>query len=104
VQGVEYHHGRPILYDTGDFVDDYIVDAELRNDLSGLFLLRVTAPDDLSLEVVPVRIADRCVRVAEGAERGWFVGRFTELCHELGSSVIPRPAAQAVSVRPNALR
>jgi poly-gamma-glutamate synthesis protein (capsule biosynthesis protein) len=40
IQGVEIYNGKPILYDTGDFVDDYAVDPELRNDLSGLFLLR----------------------------------------------------------------
>ncbi|MBM3957295.1 MAG: CapA family protein [Gemmatimonadetes bacterium] len=36
VQGVEFYSGRPILYDTGDFVDDYAVDPEKRNDLSAL--------------------------------------------------------------------
>jgi poly-gamma-glutamate synthesis protein (capsule biosynthesis protein) len=30
-----------ILYDTGDFVDDYAIDPALRNDLSALFLVRL---------------------------------------------------------------
>jgi poly-gamma-glutamate capsule biosynthesis protein CapA/YwtB (metallophosphatase superfamily) len=34
VQGIEFWGGKVILYDTGDFVDDYAVDGELRNDLS----------------------------------------------------------------------
>ncbi|MCL4436773.1 MAG: CapA family protein [Thaumarchaeota archaeon] len=38
-QGVEVHNGRLILYDTGDFVDDYAVDPDLRNDQSFLYLV-----------------------------------------------------------------
>jgi poly-gamma-glutamate synthesis protein (capsule biosynthesis protein) len=30
-----------ILYDIGDFVDDYAIDPALRNDLSALFLVRL---------------------------------------------------------------
>lgn len=37
VQSVEVYRGKPILYDTGDFIDDYAVDDLLRNDLSALF-------------------------------------------------------------------
>ena len=31
---MEVYRGRPILYDTGDFIDDYAVDPDLRNDHS----------------------------------------------------------------------
>ncbi|MBI2942085.1 MAG: CapA family protein [Chloroflexi bacterium] len=37
-QGIEWHDGKPILYDAGDFVDDYAVDPVLRNDWALLFL------------------------------------------------------------------
>ena len=53
VQGVEVWRGKPILYDTGDFVDDYAVDPNLRNDLSGLFL-RVRPPGFQRIDIVPV--------------------------------------------------
>ena len=33
-QGIEFYKGKLILYDTGDFVDDYQVDPLLRNDRS----------------------------------------------------------------------
>ena len=36
VQGIQFWHSGVILYDTGDFIDDYAVDASLRNDLSAL--------------------------------------------------------------------
>jgi poly-gamma-glutamate synthesis protein (capsule biosynthesis protein) len=100
VQGVEFHNGRIVLYDTGDFVDDYAVDPELQNDLSGLFLVRSTAPDLLTLEVVPVRIDDMKVSLAAQADRTQFLRRFTTLCAELDTVVAPIPQRFAVPVRP----
>src|SRR5439155_21178746 len=35
-QGIELYRGKPILYSTGDFVDDYAVNPTERNDLSFL--------------------------------------------------------------------
>lgn len=87
VQGVEFHHGRPIFYDTGDLVDDYVVDPHLRNDLSALFLVRVRPPVVESIEIVPVRIADMQVNLARGTEREWFVHRFRARCAELDVDV-----------------
>ena len=98
VQGVEIWHGKPILYDTGDFVDDYAVDPELRNDLSGLFLLRVQPPAVARIDIVPVAI-DRCqVNRARGAERDWFAERFTALCAERGTEVVAGGEALTVPV------
>lgn len=87
VHGVELWHGKPILYDTGDFVDDYAVDAELRNDLSALFLLRVRPPAVERIDLIPVAISDRRVRRAQGPDREWFCRRFTALSAELGTDV-----------------
>ena len=88
VQGVEIWHGKPILYDTGDFVDDYAVDPELRNDLSGLFLLRVQPPAVAWIDVIPVGIGRCQVNRAREAERDWFAERFTTLCAERGTEVM----------------
>lgn len=87
VQGVEVHDGRLILYDTGDFIDDYAVDRELRNDLSALFLIRVVPPRLERLELLPVRIARRQVMLAEGATREFILDRIAALSAELGTEV-----------------
>lgn len=87
VQGAEIWQGKPILYDTGDFVDDYAVDRALRNDLSALFLLRVRPPAIERIDVVPVAIGRCQVNRARGADRDWFCERFTSLCAELGTEV-----------------
>jgi poly-gamma-glutamate capsule biosynthesis protein CapA/YwtB (metallophosphatase superfamily) len=98
VQGIEVWHGKPILYDSGDFVDDYAVDPELRNDLSGLFLLRARPPVIAWIDVVPVMIGRCQVNRAQGAERDWLVERFTALCAERGTAVLAGDEALTVPV------
>ncbi len=87
VQGIEVWRGRPILYDSGDFVDDYAVDPGLRNDLSALFLLRVRPPAVEQLEVLPVAIDDMQVNLAHRTERRFFLDRLVELSNEMGTVV-----------------
>ena len=98
VQGVEIYRDRLILYDTGDFVDDYVVDPDLRNDLSALFLVRVAPDGRLRLEIEPVQIMNRHVTLADGPERDWFLRRLHDLCSEMGSAVVARPGGPAAIV------
>jgi hypothetical protein len=99
VQGVEWHAGRPILYDTGDMVDDYEVDEALRNDLSAVFLLRAGPAGIESLHVVPVAIADMRAQVARGRARAWLARKLGELCAEMGTEMRDEgPALRVVPV------
>ncbi|MFB6154409.1 MAG: CapA family protein [Haloferacaceae archaeon] len=72
-QGVEVHEGVPILYDAGDFVDDYAVDAELRNDRSFLFEVVVDAESTAidRVRLVPTEIADCRVHRAAPSTAEW---------------------------------
>ncbi len=98
VQGVELWHDKPILFDAGDFVDDYAVDSELRNDLSALVLLRARPPAVERIDLVPV-VIDRCqVNRALGADRDWFCERFTALSAELGTTVLERRGRLTIPV------
>jgi poly-gamma-glutamate synthesis protein (capsule biosynthesis protein) len=99
VQGIELWQGKPILYDTGDFVDDYAVDEELRNDLSALFLLELEDGAVRRLELLPVQIRRQQVWLARGSERALFVKRMVELCAELGSQLDERAEPGSLSVR-----
>ncbi len=67
-QRFEEYHGGLILYDTGDFVDDYYVDPLLHNDRSFLFLVQVSKEGYQKLELIPVKIEDFCVQKAKGRE------------------------------------
>ncbi len=88
VQGIEIWQGKPIFYDTGDFVDDYAVDAELRNDLSALFLLRTRPPAWERIDVVPVSISRGQVNRARGADRDWLIAKMATLSAELGTTAM----------------
>ncbi len=70
-QGIETYRDRPILYDTGDFLDDYRVDPDLRNDRSFLFVIRITDGTPTALRLHPVEIADCQVRNADDATAEW---------------------------------
>jgi poly-gamma-glutamate capsule biosynthesis protein CapA/YwtB (metallophosphatase superfamily) len=87
VQGIEVYRGRPILYDTGDFVDDYAVNPALRNDLSALFHLAIGPRGIQRLDLVPVRLGRMQVNAARGRERDWFIRRTADLSAELGTQV-----------------
>ena len=87
-QGVEIYNGRPILYDTGDFVDDYRIDPDLRNDRSFLFELTVgskSPPDPVALRLTPVEIEDRRVQFADGPAARWARDRMTSLASTFGT-------------------
>ena len=47
-QGIEVYNKKVILYDTGDFVDDYAIDTLLRNDQSCFFIVTVDKTGDYS--------------------------------------------------------
>lgn len=84
-QGVELYRGAPILYDTGDFVDDYVVDPEERNDLQFLFQLEYQPTGEVGVALVPIRI-ERCrAQLAGFGERAWLFERMRRLSAELGS-------------------
>jgi len=86
-QGIEIYQGRPILYDTGDFVDDYAVDPELRNDRSLLFYLRLTPKGVERIELLPVKI-DYCqVNLARDGDWEAIAQRMTVLSAEMGTEV-----------------
>lgn len=86
-QGVELYRGRPILYDTGDFLDDYAVDPVLRNDWSFLFRLRFEGARLRSLEMFPVTLEYAAVRLARSETRDIICERMRGLSRELGTEL-----------------
>ena len=56
-QGIEIYKNKSILYDTGEFVDDYVVDTNLRNDISFLFILKVSKKAIKNIELIPIKIS-----------------------------------------------
>jgi poly-gamma-glutamate capsule biosynthesis protein CapA/YwtB (metallophosphatase superfamily) len=83
VQGVA---GR-VLYDLGDFLDDYRVDSRLRNDLGLLFLVDFEQGRPRRLEAAPLKLEYCYTRLADGDDAAWIRSRFRTLCSELGTDV-----------------
>jgi poly-gamma-glutamate synthesis protein (capsule biosynthesis protein) len=88
-QGIEIHQGKPILYDLGDFVDDYAVDPTLRNDRSFLWVLDVDRHGVKHVDLIPVLIDSwKCqVNRAQGREAEATIGKMVHLCAEMGTQV-----------------
>ncbi|MGH3048290.1 MAG: CapA family protein [Gaiellaceae bacterium] len=79
-------HGldRRVLYDLGDFLDDYAVNPKLRNDLGLLFLVDL---DGSRLEAIPLKLEFAHTRLAEGDDAAWVRHRFHEACAVFGTEV-----------------
>jgi poly-gamma-glutamate synthesis protein (capsule biosynthesis protein) len=89
-QGVEVYRGKPILYDTGDFIDDYAVDERLRNDRSFVFLVSVEGGTFRRLELFPVDLSFARTRLAAGREREEILRRMERLSAEFGTQFLRR--------------
>ena len=85
-QGVELYRGKPILYDTGDFIDDYAVDPDMRNDRSFLFRLSTEDGELGRLELFPVVLPYARVELAGGEEREEILALMQDLAAEMGTT------------------
>ena len=92
----------PVLYDLGDFIDDYAVDATLRNDLGLLFLVTLDERGPRRLEAVPLELAYCHTALAAGAEAAWIRRRFRAACAELGTETTEEGGRVVVALRPRA--
>ena len=77
----------PVLYDLGDFLDDYAVHQALRNDLGLLFLVTLDENGPARFEAVPLRLDFCHTRLAAGEDAAWIARRFERACAELGTEV-----------------
>ena len=83
-QGIEIYRGRPILYSTGDFIDDYAVDGVERNDESFIFLVEISDIKPFQLRLYPTIISDFQARLAEKNE----AKKMENFCKELNTSAV----------------
>lgn len=89
--GVAWDAGAPpILFDLGDFIDDYAVDPVLRNDLGLVWFVRLDGARVTAIEAVPVALDYCFTRLADAAEYRWIRQRLTVACAEFGTAVVDR--------------
>jgi len=99
-QGIEVYRERPIIYDAGDFVDDYVVDPELRNDWGLLFRLEVDGAGVRRIELIPVVIGHRQVNRATKQAHAAIAERVERLSVELGTTIQHHGDGLWIEVRP----
>jgi poly-gamma-glutamate capsule biosynthesis protein CapA/YwtB (metallophosphatase superfamily) len=88
-----------VLYDLGDFLDDYRVDRVLRNDLGLLWLVDLDEGGPSRVEVVPLKL-DYChTRLADGDDAAWVRRRFRDACAALGTAATEQDGRVVVGWR-----
>jgi poly-gamma-glutamate synthesis protein (capsule biosynthesis protein) len=90
---VEIYRGKPILYDTGDFIDDYAVDPKFRNDWSFLFQVSMEEGRFERLDLTPVKLSYARVDLATSGERETILDRMERLSAEMGTVFARREGA-----------
>jgi len=84
-QGIELYKGKAIIYSAGDFVDDYMIDKDERNDLSFLFMLEIERNRLVRLKLHPTCIEDLRVRLADERERQFLFRTMESKCKAFGT-------------------
>jgi len=80
-QGIEVYNDGVILYDTGDFLDDYAVHADLRNDWSFVFLAEIDSTRVTRMRLIPVKLTYAQVNHARGEEFDAIRKTMADRCH-----------------------
>jgi poly-gamma-glutamate capsule biosynthesis protein CapA/YwtB (metallophosphatase superfamily) len=82
-RGVEIYRDRPILYCTGNFLDDYAVDEEEPNDESFIFVVDIKEGRPTLLTLRPTIICDCQAQRAAGGRAREIVAKMKKLCAEM---------------------
>ena len=90
--GVAIRPGGPAFYDLGDALDDYAVEAGLRNDLG---ICAIWRPGGIpAVELIGLRLRFARTEVAGGDDAEWIADRLDRACAALGSAVERRGEAR----------
>ena len=91
--------GGLILYDAGDFVDDYAVDDDLRNDRGFLFVVEVAEDGAIErLRLEPTEIYDFAVHAVDEPDAGWWHETMRERTERFGLGTEYEPDGAALVV------
>jgi len=88
-----------ILFDVGDFLDDYAIDPVLRNDLGLLFLITLDEEGPLRLQAVPLALDHCFTRLATEDDAAWIRRRFRSACRAFGTEVVEEGGRLVVTYR-----
>jgi len=98
VQAVERHGQGVILYDTGNFLDDYWKFPLRETTRSFVFLLDIEDGRPARLRLLPVHLHSAPLGLATGASREAITTRMAALCRARGTAVIDRPEGLEIAL------
>ncbi len=84
-QAVEFYQNGVILYNTGDFIDDYAVDLDLRNDWSFIFLIELDGRIIKKVRALPVKLHYAFTNLATKEDAELIYSRMQQLCRSFGT-------------------
>jgi poly-gamma-glutamate capsule biosynthesis protein CapA/YwtB (metallophosphatase superfamily) len=76
-----------VLFDLGDFLDDYAVDSTIRNDLGLLWLVHLDRAGVRRIRALPLKLDYCFTRRASRTEEDWIVRRLRAMCAPFGTEV-----------------
>jgi len=76
-----------VLYDLGDFIDDYARDPVLHNEFGLLWLVTFDGNVPTRVEAVPLTLEYCHTRLADRDEGAWIADRFRRACAAVGTDV-----------------
>ncbi len=85
-----------VLFDLGDFLDDYAVDPRLRNDLGLLWFITMDRHGPIRLEALPLALDYCFTRLANADESDWIERRLARACEALDGPAVGREGARLV--------
>ncbi len=88
-----------VLFDLGDFLDDYAVDPVLRNDLGLLWFVDLDERGPVRAEAEPLTLDYCFTRLAEGEEARLIRNRFRRACDAMGTEVTEADGRLIVDLR-----
>jgi poly-gamma-glutamate synthesis protein (capsule biosynthesis protein) len=79
--------GGRAIFDLGDFLDDYAVDRQLRNDLGMLWFVELAPHGPRRIRALPLALDYCFTRAASSQETDWIVRRLRAMCAPFGTEV-----------------
>ena len=89
---------KPILYDTGEALDDYAIDPVLRNDRSFIILADLEDARVRALRLVPILLRGTQVGLARGRDFEETCRRMQMLSAEMGTRARPGPHGLTIGI------
>jgi len=101
VRGIEIYKDKPIMYCTGDFVDDYAVDEIERNDRGFIFVVETDGHSIFRLLLYPTNIQNFQAMRAKYIEKKAIIAKMQRLCIDLKTATSWDEREERLEIRLN---